>query len=202
MSNVSSIDIQKARRNALRTRASAACASCKTAKMKCSDFRPCKRCANTRSRCMEAVGQGPQVRSSDSHLNDKPKNQYRPLIDRPGSDCREGHDFSSSLLEPERIFASNQRPSRSLAAVPAVSMYHEVLPALNAAASDISLEMNPRAMALFSETSYNHMTGPLDMLPPSQAFAPFYGQRETFSYQQLVRCDILPGFNTNLRASR
>ncbi len=41
---VSSKAIQKARRNALRTRALAACVPCKTSKMKCNDYRPCKRC--------------------------------------------------------------------------------------------------------------------------------------------------------------
>jgi hypothetical protein len=41
---VSSKDIQKARRMALRKRAASACEACKTAKSKCNDFRPCSRC--------------------------------------------------------------------------------------------------------------------------------------------------------------
>jgi hypothetical protein len=40
----SSKDIQKARQSAKRTRAAVACARCKVGKLKCSDYRPCKRC--------------------------------------------------------------------------------------------------------------------------------------------------------------
>jgi hypothetical protein len=41
---VSAKDIQKARRMALRKRAASACESCKSAKSKCNDYRPCSRC--------------------------------------------------------------------------------------------------------------------------------------------------------------
>ena len=47
---VSYDDLQKARRNAKRSRAFAACVSCKSAKTQCSDYRPCKRCAGFRKR--------------------------------------------------------------------------------------------------------------------------------------------------------
>jgi hypothetical protein len=40
----SSKEIQKARRSAKRTRTSVACARCKNAKIKCSEYRPCKQC--------------------------------------------------------------------------------------------------------------------------------------------------------------
>ena len=43
---VSSKDIQVARRSAKRTRALSACMRCKRAKIKCSDFRPCKSCTD------------------------------------------------------------------------------------------------------------------------------------------------------------
>ena len=43
---VSSKDIQDARRSAKRTRALSACMRCKRAKIKCSDFRPCKGCTD------------------------------------------------------------------------------------------------------------------------------------------------------------
>ena len=42
---VSTDDLQKARRNAKRSRAFASCVSCKSARAQCSDYRPCKRCA-------------------------------------------------------------------------------------------------------------------------------------------------------------
>ncbi len=41
---VSSKDIQKARRVASRSRAALACTPCRLAKLKCNDYRPCKRC--------------------------------------------------------------------------------------------------------------------------------------------------------------
>jgi hypothetical protein len=41
---VSSKELQKARQIAKRNRTSVACARCKTAKSKCTDYRPCKRC--------------------------------------------------------------------------------------------------------------------------------------------------------------
>ena len=42
--DVSSKDIQKARRSAMKTRAAAACLRCKSAKSKCNVTRPCDRC--------------------------------------------------------------------------------------------------------------------------------------------------------------
>ena len=45
--SVSTKDLQIARRNAKRTRASKACVRCKSSKTQCSDYRPCKRCKNT-----------------------------------------------------------------------------------------------------------------------------------------------------------
>jgi hypothetical protein len=51
LSTVSSEEIQKARRMAKRTRANAACSSCKSAKTRCSDFRPCKRCTDSKAPC-------------------------------------------------------------------------------------------------------------------------------------------------------
>ena len=59
---VSSKDLQKARRMAKRIRASVACARCKSAKSKCSDFRPCKHCSDLGGVCNEAINvQGKEV---------------------------------------------------------------------------------------------------------------------------------------------
>ena len=48
-SEVPSKALQKARQNAKRNRASFACARCKTLKAKCSDYRPCKKCMDTKN---------------------------------------------------------------------------------------------------------------------------------------------------------
>jgi hypothetical protein len=48
--SVSSMDIQKARRSARRKRVSIACDRCKVAKVKCSDYRPCKNCQHSGSK--------------------------------------------------------------------------------------------------------------------------------------------------------
>ena len=48
---VSSKDIQRARRIALRTRSSAACAKCRETKTKCNDYRPCARCKRNGETC-------------------------------------------------------------------------------------------------------------------------------------------------------
>ena len=55
--SVSSKDIQKARQSAKRSRASLACASCKIAKTKCSDYRPCKRCSRSDKKFACSEGQ-------------------------------------------------------------------------------------------------------------------------------------------------
>ena len=55
MSEVSSDEIQKARRVALRGRSAKACTPCKDAKAKCSDYRPCGRCTrqNQEALCID-----------------------------------------------------------------------------------------------------------------------------------------------------
>jgi hypothetical protein len=57
MSAVSSDEIQKARRVALRGRSAKACIPCKNARSKCSDFRPCARCTKQSQdfRCVDEV---------------------------------------------------------------------------------------------------------------------------------------------------
>ena len=57
MSLVSSDDIQRARRIALRVRSAMACLPCKEAKSKCNDYRPCSRCKklSQTARCVDQV---------------------------------------------------------------------------------------------------------------------------------------------------
>jgi hypothetical protein len=82
---VSSEDIQKARQRAKRSRASAACIRCKAAKIKCSDYRPCKNCVDSRKSedCEDSIEDEPEkktarddegmvlrpARSGESHQN-------------------------------------------------------------------------------------------------------------------------------------
>jgi hypothetical protein len=58
----SSKDIQKARQSAKRTRAAIACARCKVGKLKCSDYRPCKRCLDSNNG--ESCTQGRMTKDS------------------------------------------------------------------------------------------------------------------------------------------
>jgi hypothetical protein len=48
---VSSDEIRRVRKNAKRTRAFVACVRCKVAKIKCSGYRPCKRCCDSNVAC-------------------------------------------------------------------------------------------------------------------------------------------------------
>lgn len=48
-------DVQNARKIAKRKRASVACASCKISKARCSDYRPCARCKDHGTNCLDAL---------------------------------------------------------------------------------------------------------------------------------------------------
>ena len=67
---ISGKDLQKARRNAERKRASVACARCKAGKIKCSDYRPCKKCkhSNLAADCVD--GDFTTPKSADSILQE------------------------------------------------------------------------------------------------------------------------------------
>ncbi len=56
LSGVSSKDILRARRMALRKRSFFACMRCKLSKSRCSDFRPCKQCVSIKSSCQNHDG--------------------------------------------------------------------------------------------------------------------------------------------------
>ena len=69
---VTSTDVQKARQTAKRNRTSIACSRCKAAKMKCSDYRPCKQCTNASISCKEAnVRPSPQAEMYVSKLSER-----------------------------------------------------------------------------------------------------------------------------------
>jgi hypothetical protein len=69
---VSTKDLIRARRLAARRRAAVACARCKHAKVKCTDNRPCKKCANSNLECAEFTSERSKPRrttSSDVQYN-------------------------------------------------------------------------------------------------------------------------------------
>jgi hypothetical protein len=66
--------LSKARRLAQRKRAAAACLPCKSAKTKCSDYRPCSRCIKDEQRCIEPKA---------SHYIDLPRSsQHFPSLSK------------------------------------------------------------------------------------------------------------------------
>jgi hypothetical protein len=81
-SGVCSKDIQLARRNAKRNRAATACSRCKSGKVKCSDYRPCKNCVGTEhsEECLFEISQpaGKRVKTGQEEKNVV---QSRPNVD-------------------------------------------------------------------------------------------------------------------------
>jgi hypothetical protein len=67
--DVTSRDIQYARQLAKRKRTRVACTQCKIAKLKCSDFRPCKRCCSAKKLCHDG----------DSHVPSTSNQRPEPL---------------------------------------------------------------------------------------------------------------------------
>ena len=68
--SVSSKEIQRVRRLAKRVRAALACARCKSFKVKCSDYRPCKQCNDTSSRCDNRKTEDDEHNAKQAGLND------------------------------------------------------------------------------------------------------------------------------------
>ena len=99
MSFVSSKDIQKARQSAKRARASAACFRCKTAKVKCSDYRPCKRCLSIKKTCLwqDTISKA----EDDRHV----------LLQQRGSNLIGNTDVESKRISGPIIESKNQRDS-------------------------------------------------------------------------------------------
>jgi hypothetical protein len=69
--SVSSKDLLKARQMAKRNRTSVACARCKLAKSRCTEYRPCKRCVNSSVECaqpalyMSSTNVGTMIQAAD-----------------------------------------------------------------------------------------------------------------------------------------
>ena len=89
LSAISTKDLQKARRNAERKRASIACARCKAGKTKCSDYRPCKKCkySNMASGCTPQSADSRVSSDVSAHewcMGNSP--QFPPAPANPASD--------------------------------------------------------------------------------------------------------------------
>ena len=90
---VSSKDLLRARRIAKRRRAHAACFRCKEIKVKCSDYRPCKKCAGTLYEQLCSTG---SMKSEISVPAEKIKDESHPNNDAFYSDyCQTQTDMSS-----------------------------------------------------------------------------------------------------------
>ena len=68
---VSSMDIQRARKAAMRNRSYLACARCKSGKNRCSDYRPCKRCSKSKSPCTDVSKSSDAMGSALTAYHDK-----------------------------------------------------------------------------------------------------------------------------------
>ena len=104
---VSTDDLQKARRNAKRSRAFAACVSCKSARTQCSDYRPCKRCAGFR-KGGDCVDQN-ETNSKKAYRIEMTNPIFCPLIIQ-----NTDSDQSSSLSVIQNSFVQNQRSQESV----------------------------------------------------------------------------------------
>ncbi len=73
LQHVSTKDLIRVRRLAARRRAAVACPRCKQAKIRCTDNRPCKKCAKSNLECFEKRSDSPQApQSSHSKFSNDP----------------------------------------------------------------------------------------------------------------------------------
>jgi hypothetical protein len=136
MIGTSSQAIQKARRSAKRVRTFVACARCKTGKTKCSDYRPCKQCSNSKgdipcsdlhnSRRLDSVWSGLRNNSTSLNANVPHRMHYSPDPNR---------GFSS-------IFTAHQQPL-PLALEHGYNLVRTAHDAPNISCSRESLESSP-----------------------------------------------------------
>ena len=104
---VSAVDLQKARRNAKRSRAFAACVSCKSARAQCSDYRPCKRCAGF-GKGGECVDQN-ETNSKKAYRIEMTNPFFCPLISQNPDSAK-----SSSLSAIQNSLVQNQSSQESV----------------------------------------------------------------------------------------
>jgi hypothetical protein len=107
--------LQRARRSALRTRATSACDGCKLARSKCTGYQPCVRCSQNSHECIFKKSISAKHGESDDVNYDRLYSQT--LFDRPASNLFEpiaysgqenitDHDFM--ILQPRFSFLSSE----------------------------------------------------------------------------------------------
>ena len=94
---VSSKQIQKARQMAKRSRTAVACVRCKAAKSKCSDYRPCKQCVNSNSRCTEASESKSVSNTSILPQNGEPDKIEKALLFVKASHYSKGPSYGDTV---------------------------------------------------------------------------------------------------------
>jgi hypothetical protein len=85
LQGVSTKDLVRVRRLAARHRAAAACVRCKFAKIRCTDNRPCKKCANSKLECVDVKAECPRsefFETRDTQSNSQSTNLYPGNIDK------------------------------------------------------------------------------------------------------------------------
>ena len=114
---VSSEDIQKARQRAKRSRVSIACTRCKSAKIRCSDYRPCKHCVDCRLAefCVESSNDEPAAKTG--RLTDDVAIQANSSDRRPDS-------FSLPQDTTTNVFDHDRRPSEAFSVQPVIMAFH------------------------------------------------------------------------------
>jgi hypothetical protein len=173
---VSSKDLQKARQMAKRNRTSVACARCKKAKSKCTDYRPCKKCVESRLECDES--------SRDPMESHRDSPHYRPYPSRRLLDPRQSTSILHNTTSTASIHSFHGAMFKVESGVqfspfPAQQPTTQLLPAIRTSLS-VATFIPPAAVQLLSAWA----------TPPQPILAPF---------RQLVSLPWHPWPQTNFR---
>ena len=143
--SVSTKDLQIARRNAKRTRASKACVRCKSSKTQCSDYRPCKRCKNTGlgGSCIDNdANESAAYRFENACPTPSPAREMISIIQEPNTTSMGTKDYNRKSSQQSR-YGLQKKPE---------SVPHSAELAPSAKASDLSFAMSVRANAVLQQT--------------------------------------------------
>jgi hypothetical protein len=88
MQGVSTKELIRVRRLAKRQRAAVACANCRLSKTKCTDYRPCKKCARLNVKCVNDKVNGSDFLHQISKFCSKTNNKNSNLTENAAQNCR------------------------------------------------------------------------------------------------------------------